>query len=100
MGFAALYLSYGLSSISPHERSDMRERHVRLAAAQPSSPRGRNRRLRALCDKFFVQPATAVVAPPNLSAHQPAGNAASRNDDPPQMPGGRFGSAPLQSKLA
>ena len=178
MGFAALYPSYGLSSISPHERSDMRERHVRLAAApdiapliratfgntfqpsfpakagnpvrrglsattpasgilghppsrvttsecrrrrsrmgaaalypscgpssnscvarmsgaicgsvtsvwrlaRPSSPRGRNRRLRALCDKFFVQPATAVVAPPNLSAHQPAGNAASRHDDPP-----------------
>gem|GEM_PF-4992130 len=55
---------------------------------------------RALCDEFFVQPATAVVAPPNLSAHQPAGYAASRHDDPPQMPGGWFGSAPLQSKLA
>ena len=63
-------------------------------------PRRRHRRLRALCDKFFVQPATAVVAPPNLSAHQPAGYAASRHDDPPQMPGGWFGSAPLQSKLA
>jgi hypothetical protein len=61
---------------------------------------GRHRRLRPLCDKFFVQPATAVVAPPNLSAHQPAGNAASRHDDPPQMPGGWFGRAPLQSKLA
>ena len=33
MGFAALYLSYGLSSISPHERSDMRERHVRPVPA-------------------------------------------------------------------
>ena len=68
--------------------------------ARPSSPRGRHRQLRALCDKFFVQPATAVVAPPNLSAHQPAGYAASRHDDPPQMPGGWFGRAPLQSKLA
>ena len=65
---------------------------------RPSSGGGRHRRLRPLCDKFFVQPATAVVAPPNLSAHQPAGNAASRHDDPPQMPGGWFG--PLQSKLA
>jgi hypothetical protein len=53
-----------------------------------------------LCDKLFIQPATAVVAPPNLSAHQPAGNAASRHDDPPQMPGGWFGRAPLQSKRA
>src|SRR5215207_5442520 len=34
MGFAALYLSYGLSSVwlcRLHERSDLRERHVRLA---------------------------------------------------------------------
>ena len=68
--------------------------------ARPTSPQGRHRRLRPLCDKFFVQPATAVVAPPNLSAHQPAGNAASRHDDPPKMPGGWFGIAPLQSKLA
>jgi hypothetical protein len=38
MGFAALYPSYGLSSISPHERSDMRERHVRLAACSTIVP--------------------------------------------------------------
>ncbi len=71
-----------------------------LRLARPSSPRGRHRRLRALCDKFFVQPATAVVAPPDLSAHQPAGYAASRHDDPLKMPGGWFGRAPLQSELA
>jgi hypothetical protein len=54
----------------------------------------------ALCDKFLVQPATAVVSSPNLSAHQPAGDAASRHDDPPQMPGGWFGRTLLQSKRA
>ena len=92
---------------SPHGRSDMRERHVRLAAAPDIAPL-----IRATCrprevvdgvalrDEFLVPPAAAVVAPPNLSAHQPAGYAASRHDDPPQMPGGWFGSAPLQSKLA
>ena len=37
----------------------------------------------ALRDEFLVPPAAAIVAPPNLSAHQPAGNAASRHDDPP-----------------
>jgi len=87
----------------------MRERHVRLAAAPDIAPL-----IRATCrprevvivdgvalrDEFLVPPAAAVVAPPNLSAHQPAGYAASRHDDPPQMPGGWFGSAPLQSKLA
>ena len=39
-----------------------------------------------LRDKFFVQPMTAVVAPPNLSAHKPASNCASGNDDRPYMP--------------
>jgi len=68
--------------------------------ARPASPQGRHRRLRPLCDKLFVQPATAVVSPPNLSAHQPAGDAASRHDDPPKMPGGWFGRTPLQSQFA
>ena len=53
------------------------------ATCSTNVPARSYRRLRPLCDKFFVQPATAVVAPPNLSAHQPAGNAASRHDDPP-----------------
>ncbi len=87
----------------------MRERHVRLAAAPDIAPliraTSRSREVVivdgvALRDEFLVPPAAAVVAPPNLSAHQPAGYAASRHDDPPQMPGGWFGSAPLQSKLA
>ena len=33
--------------------------------------------------KFFVQPMTAVVAPPNLPAHKPTGNCASGDDDRP-----------------
>jgi hypothetical protein len=36
-----------------------------------------------LRDTFFVQPMTAVVASPNLSAHKPAGNCASGDDDRP-----------------
>src|SRR5258707_7611011 len=36
--------------------------------------------------KFFVQPMTAVVAPPYLSAHKPTGNCASGDDDRPHMP--------------
>ena len=39
-----------------------------------------------LRDKFFVQSMTAVVAPPNLSAHKPASNCASGDDDRPYMP--------------
>jgi hypothetical protein len=38
---------------------------------------------RSLRDKFFVHPMTAVVASPNLSTHQPAGNGAPGNDDRP-----------------
>ena len=38
-------------------------------------------------DKFFVQPMTTVVTPPNLSAHKPTRNCASRYDNPVQMPG-------------
>jgi hypothetical protein len=34
-----------------------------------------------LRDEFLVQPVSAVVTPPNLSAHKPAGNCSSRNDD-------------------
>jgi hypothetical protein len=34
-----------------------------------------------LNDKLFVQPVTAIVAPPNLSVHKPAGNCAPRDDD-------------------
>jgi len=30
---------------------------------------------------------TPVVTPPNLSAHKPTRNCASRYDDPPKMPG-------------
>src|ERR1700687_3028629 len=48
--------------------------------------RGHSRR-QPLRDKFLVQPVTAVVAPPNLATHKPAGNCASRNDDRMQMPG-------------
>jgi hypothetical protein len=44
--------------------------------------RDRSRR-QPLRDKFFVQPTTAVVAPPNLAAHKPAGNCASGDDDRP-----------------
>jgi hypothetical protein len=33
--------------------------------------------------KFFVQPMTAVVEPPNLPAHKPTGNCASGDDDRP-----------------
>lgn len=33
-----------------------------------------------------VQPMPTVVTPPNLSAHKPAGDRASRYKDPPQMP--------------
>jgi hypothetical protein len=40
-----------------------------------------------LYDKFFVQPVTAVVTSPNLSAHKPAGNCAPRYNHRPQMPG-------------
>jgi hypothetical protein len=47
--------------------------------------RGRSRR-HPLRDKFLVQPVTAVVSPPNLSAHKSAGNCTSRDDDRPQMP--------------
>src|SRR6516164_2179552 len=36
--------------------------------------------------KFLVQPVPTVVTPPNLSAHKPAGDRASRYKDPPQMP--------------
>ena len=39
-----------------------------------------------LRDIFFVQPMAAVVAPPNLSAHKPARNCASGDDDRPYMP--------------
>jgi len=34
-----------------------------------------------LRDEFLVQPVSAIVTPPNLSAHKPAGNCSSRNDD-------------------
>jgi hypothetical protein len=37
-------------------------------------------------DKFFVQPMTTVVTPPNLPPHQPTRNCASRYNDPPEMP--------------
>ena len=36
--------------------------------------------------KFLVQPVPTVVTPPNLSAHKPAGDRASRYKDRPQMP--------------
>ena len=49
-----------------------------MAAAAKVGGRSQRQPLR---DKFFVQPMTAVVAPPNLSAHKPAGNCASRDDD-------------------
>jgi hypothetical protein len=38
-------------------------------------------------DEFFVQPMTTIVTPPNLSAHKPTGDCASRYDDTAQMPG-------------
>ena len=41
---------------------------------------------RFLLDKFFVQPATPVMSPPNLSVHKPTGNCASRYNDCPLMP--------------
>jgi hypothetical protein len=112
MGFAALYPSYGLSSVCCVARmSGAICGASRPSAAcmlpcscglfaRPTSPQGRHRRLRPLCDKLFVQPATAVVSPPNLSAHQPACDAASRHNDPPKMPGGWFGRTPLQSQFA
>jgi hypothetical protein len=37
-------------------------------------------------DKFFVQPMTTVVTPPNLPPHQPTRNCASRYNDAPEMP--------------
>ena len=46
------------------------------------APASRSRR-QLLNDEFFVQPVTAVVAPPNPSAHKPAGNCASWDDDRP-----------------
>jgi len=49
-----------------------------LRSSHASASRSQRRRLR---DEFFVQPVTAVVAPPNLSAHKPAGNCAPRDDD-------------------
>jgi len=39
-----------------------------------------------LGNKLLVQPAAAVIAPPNQSAYKPAGDRASRHDDPGQMP--------------
>jgi len=51
-----------------------------------------------LRDKFFVHPMTAVVASPNLSTYEPAGNGAPGNDDRPQMPSFCHGGALAQSK--
>jgi hypothetical protein len=56
-----------------------------LCAEGDEDCRERSRRGRWRCkplrDDFFVQPATAVIASPNLSAYKPAGNCASGNDD-------------------
>ena len=62
-------------------------------------PEGVNARL-ASVDKFFVQPTTTVVAPPNLSVHKPTGNCASRYHSSPQMPCRRPRRAPAQSEYA
>jgi hypothetical protein len=68
---------------------------TRLASAADRRVRWRCQPLR---DKFFVQPVTAVVASPNLSAHKPAGNCASGDDDRPEMPGPCRCGALAQSK--
>jgi hypothetical protein len=68
----------------------LRRHHLGARDVQQSSsshaPASRSQR-RPLRDEFFVQPVTAVVAPPNLSAQKPAGNCAPRDDDCAQMPG-------------
>src|SRR5258707_9719025 len=51
-------------------RPDIGTSEVSAVARDASSLRG----------KFLVQPVTAVVAPPNLSTHKPAGNCGSLND--------------------
>ena len=48
---------------------------------------GRPKPLVCCCvDKFFVQPMTTVVTPPNLPPHQPTRNCASWYNDAPEMP--------------
>src|ERR1700733_8817231 len=56
-------------------------RKIRLLGQATSECKSARSLTRPLCDKFLVQPASAVVAPPNLSAHKPTGNCSSRNDD-------------------
>jgi hypothetical protein len=71
---------------------------VALEGLRPShAPAGCSRR-QPLSDEFFVSPGTAVVAPPNLSAHKPAGNCAPRDDDRAQMPSRCLLGALAQSK--
>jgi hypothetical protein len=84
----------GLVSISagpngyPCARGDRRNTARTAPSVMATMARGWRDRSRGqpLRDKFLVHPMTAVVASPNLSAHQPAGNGASGNDDRPQMP--------------
>jgi hypothetical protein len=66
-----------LVPISPMVRRSDIGRINSVPAKVSAVPRGAS----SLRGKFLVQPVTAVVAPPNLSTHKPAGNCASRNDD-------------------
>jgi hypothetical protein len=98
MGFAALHPSYGLSSAwlcRPHERSDLRERHVRPArppdiapliratfgnASQPSFPRRRGIQYAAAC-RLRLRPLEYWVTRPSAQLRTRRVTTAERKGD-------------------
>jgi hypothetical protein len=99
VNFAKLGLA-GVSASHSNFIAKVQARAARLKRKEPPPLRSKGGGILAQRPmyKFLVQPMPTVVTPPNLSAHKPAGDRASRHKDPRQMPSRRPRLEPVQSQ--
>ena len=99
VNFAKLGLA-GVSASHSNFIAKVQARAARLKRKEPPPLRSKGGGILAQRPmyKFLVQPMPTVVTTPNLSAHKPAGDRASRYKDPRQMPSRRPRLEPVQSQ--